>query len=296
MPSDNIYQEKRPPGILRRSWRRFCHDIPALVGLYGFIALLLLALFGRYLAPYPSSLHFVEQFLLPPAWSHDGNIAFFFGTDDLGRDVLSRLLLGARITIGAALIISAAAATGGILLGTLAGISHGLRSATLTHILDTLLSIPSLLLVITLIAFLGPRLEYAMIAIALALLPRIIRTVYSAIHREMKMDYVTAARLDGANNRNLLAYYIFPNIAPTLAAELTRVLSLSILDISALGFLRLGAHSASSEWGTMMGDSLNLIYVAPWTIMLPGCAIMLSVMVINLLGDGIRRALLAGIE
>lgn len=128
------------------------------------------------------------------------------------------------------------------------------------------------------------------------LLPRMVRSVYSMVHDELEKEYIIAARLDGASTLNILLFAILPNIASGLVTEITRALSMAILDIAALGFLDLGAQLPSPEWGAMLGDALELIYVAPWTVMLPGAAIMLSVLLVNLLGDGIRRAIIAGVE
>lgn len=296
MPSDNIYVEKRLPGAFRQAWRQFYHDTQAMIGLYGFGLLLFLCLFGELLAPYGIDQQFLGYQLLPPSWSHYGDVSFFLGTDDLGRDVLSRLLSGVMPTVGSAILVTIFAAICALALGVLAGITHGLRSAVMNHVLDTLLSIPSLLLAIIVVAFLGPRLEHALLAVWLALMPRLVRAIYSAVHDELKKEYVVAARLDGARNASILWYAILPNVLPLLISEFTRALSMAILDIAALGFLDLGAQLPSPEWGAMLGDSLELIYVAPWTVMLPGAALMISVLIVNLLGDGIRRAIEAGVE
>lgn len=220
----------------------------------------------------------------------------FLGTDDLGRDILSRLLIGTKSTFGSAIIVTFAATVVGLVLGCLAGMSHGIKSAILNHILDTLLSIPSLLLAIIVVAFVGASLEHAMLAIWLALIPRMVRTLYIAVHDELDKEYIVAARLDGASNIYILWYTVLPNITPILVTELTRALSIAILDIAALGFLDLGAQLPSSEWGAMLGDTLELIYVAPWAVILPGAAIMISVLLVNLLGDGLHRAINAGVE
>ncbi len=177
----------------------------------------------------------------------------FLGTDDLGRDVLSRLLSGAAPTVGGAFIVTLAATLCGLVLGVVAGATHGLRSAVLNHILDTLLSIPSLLLAIIVVAFAGPHLSHAMFAVWLALLPRMVRSVYSMVHDELEKEYVIAARLDGATTLNILWFAILPNITAGLVTEITRALSMAILDIAALGFLDLGAQLLSPEWGAMLG-------------------------------------------
>ncbi|KGT88906.1 peptide ABC transporter permease [Erwinia typographi] len=296
MPADNIYAEKQLPSTLRNAWRLFYHDTTAMVGLYAFIALLLLCIFGRLLAPYGLDQQFLGYQLLPPSWSRYGDVSFFLGTDDLGRDILSRLLSGAGPTVGSAILVTLFATLCATVLGVLAGLTKGLRSAILNHVLDTLLSIPSLLLAIIVVAFLGPRLEHALLAVFLAILPRLVRAIYTAVYDELEKDYVIAARLDGASSLNILWHAILPNILALLVSEVTRALSMAILDIAALGFLDLGAQLPSPEWGAMLGDALELIYVAPWTVMLPGAAIMLSVLIVNLLGDGIRRAIVAGVE
>lgn len=296
MPFDNVYREKKMPSPLLYTWRLFYADGLVMVGFYGVLGLLVLCVLGSTLAPYALDQQFLGYQLLPPSWSRYGNVSFFLGTDDLGRDILSRLLAGTASTYGSALLVTVAAALCGVILGVFAGITHGFRSAILNHVLDTLLSIPSLLLAIIVVAFVGPSLEHAMFAVWLALLPRMVRTIYSAVHDELDKEYVIAARLDGASTPHILAYAILPNIAAVLVTEFTRALSMAILDIAALGFLDLGAQLPSPEWGAMLGDSLDLVYVAPWTVMLPGGAILVSVLLVNLLGDGMRRAINAGVE
>lgn len=291
MLSNNVYQEKKMPSAFSYVWQQIHRDILAMIGLYGVLLLIVLCLFGQQIAPYQLDQQFLGYQLLPPSWSRHGDVSFFLGTDDLGRDILSRLLNGAKPTFGSALFVTLAAAVCGTILGVLAGVSRGLRSAFLNHILDSLLAIPSLLLAIIVVAFLGPRLEHAMFAVWLALLPRIIHTIYRAVHQELEKEYVIAARLDGASTFYVLWNGILPNIAPVLVSELTRSFSMAIMDIAALGFLNLGAQLPSPEWGAMLGDSLELLYVAPWSVMLPGAAIMVCVLLVNLLGDGLYRAI-----
>ncbi|MFP3029550.1 MAG: putrescine export ABC transporter permease SapC [Arsenophonus sp.] len=296
MSSDNFYREQKMPSNIRIIWQLFSNDILGMTGFYGVIFLLILTLLGDYLAPYTINQQFLNYKLLPPSWSHYGNVAFFFGTDNLGSDILSRLLIGTASTFGSALVITISTIMVGLILGCLASISQGLKSAILNHVLDTLLSIPSLLLTIIIVVFAGSSLENAIIAIWLALLPRTIKTIYSAIRDELDTEYVLAAQSDCASNFYILWYTILPNITPILITEITPILSIAILDMAALGFLDLGARLPTAEWGTMLGNNLELIYVAPWTVFLPGIAIMISVLVVNLLGDGLHRAINAGME
>ena len=145
MPYDSVYLEKRTPGALRTVWRKFYGDTTAMIGFYGCIGLVLVCVFGGWFAPYGIDQQFLGYQLLPPSWSRYGEVSFFLGTDDLGRDVLSRLLSGAAPTVGGAFVVTLGATVFGLGLGAFAGSTRGLRSAVLNHILDTLLSIPSLL-------------------------------------------------------------------------------------------------------------------------------------------------------
>lgn len=296
MLADNIYKEQQLPGTFLRAWRIFYHDTSAMVGFYGVACLLLLCVFGSVIAPYDVDFQFSGYQLLPPSWSRYGEVSFFLGTDDLGRDVMSRLLSGVSATIGCAILVTLVSAVCALAMGITAGITRGFSSAFLNHILDPLLALPSILIAITVSAFVGSSLFHAMIAVWLAATPRLVRSIYLAIHDEMSKDYVIACRLDGACRRQILTEAILPNVLPILITELTRALSIIILDIAALGLLGLGAQHPSSEWGATLGDSLDLIYVAPWTVMLPGLALTCSILVINLFGDGIRRAIEAGVR
>ncbi|MGB7995912.1 MAG: ABC transporter permease subunit, partial [Photobacterium halotolerans] len=149
---------------------------------------------------------------------------------------------------------------------------------------------------IIIIAYMGTGMTSILLAIWLALIPRFIRAIYSAVHDEMEKEYIIAARLDGANSFYLLYYSILPNIQPVIISELTRAISIAMIDIAALGFLGLGAQSPSPEWGAMLGDSIELIYLAPWTVTLPGLAITFSILVVNLVGEGLRQAINAGVD
>ena len=291
MPYDSVYSEKRPPGTLRTAWRKFYSDASAMVGLYGCAGLAVLCIFGGWFAPYGIDQQFLGYQLLPPSWSRYGEVSFFLGTDDLGRDVLSRLLSGAAPTVGGAFVVTLAATICGLVLGTFAGATHGLRSAVLNHILDTLLAIPSLLLAIIVVAFAGPSLSHAMFAVWLALLPRMVRSIYSMVHDELEKEYVIAARLDGASTLNILWFAVMPNITAGLVTEITRALSMAILDIAALGFLDLGAQLPSPEWGAMLSNGRDFIFSAPYVAVFPGLAIAFLVIGFNLFGDGLRDAL-----
>ena len=286
----NIYPELKILSPLEQTWASYSRNPLAMAGLWCFLLLLLITLVGPLVVPYGIDEQHTDKLLLAPSWAATGNIDYFLGTDDLGRDMLSRLVVGARLTFGYALVVVVIAMVVGSAIGILGGMSKGLKSSVLHHLLDTLLSIPSLLMAIIMVAIMGPGFGNTLIAITLALIPPFIRATYNAVHAEMQKEYITASRLDGSPPFRIMRLAILPNIV----AQTTRTLSAAILDISAVGFLGLGAQSPQPEWGTMLADSSDLIYLAPWTVTLPGIAILFSVLVTNLVGEGIREALKEG--
>lgn len=295
MLTNNVYQEEQIPTQFERFWRSYKANNLAMFGLWCLALIIIVTIASPWLAPHDAQEQ-TGHLLIPPSWNPAGTVEYFLGTDDLGRDILSRLIIGSQLTFGAAVIITAIAAVIGCLIGVLAGMTKGLVSSTLNHLLDTVMSIPSLLLAIIFVAFLGFGEFNILLALCLALIPRFVRSVYIAVHTEVEKDYILASRLDGANNFYLLWNSILPNILTVIAIEITLALSVAILDITALGFLGLGAQAPSTEWGSILGDSVELIYLAPWTVTLPGLAILFTVIVINLVGEGVRQALNAGIE
>ncbi|UGA56006.1 ABC transporter permease subunit [Vibrio sp. VB16] len=295
MLTNSIYQEEHIPTQFERFAKSYRSNSLAMFGMWCLILVVLITLTAQWIAPHDPNLQ-TGHLLVPPSWATEGSIEYFLGTDDLGRDILSRILTGSQFTFGASILVTIIAGLIGSSIGILAGMTRGLLSSTLNHLLDTVMSIPSLLLAIIFVAFLGFGEFNIMLAIGLALIPRFIRSIYTAIHAELEKDYIMAARLDGANDLYLLLNSVFPNILAIIAAEVTMALTLAIMDITALGFLGLGAQAPSTEWGAILGDSVELIYLAPWTVTLPGLAIMFTVIVINLVGEGIRQALNAGVE
>lgn len=229
--------------------------------------------------------------LLPPSWDPTGHVSHFLGTDDLGRDLFSRILHGVRLTFGMSLIVVVCALVVGFIIGSLSGMMRGLKSSILGHLFDALLSIPSLLLAILVVAVTGPGLSNVFWAVGIALTPQFVRAIHQAVHEELQKEYVTAARLDGASSLQIFWYVIMPNVWEVVIIQTTIAISVAILDIAALGFLNLGAQAPSSEWGSMIFQGLSSLLIAPWTITIPGLAILFTVLSINLVGDGLRSAL-----
>ena len=290
------YPDIRIPSPVTQTWLAYKENPIAMAALWGMLCLLLVVVLGPSMVTYDPQQQDPNALLLPPSWTTSGTLAHFLGTDDLGRDLLSRLVHGARLTFGSAVVATLIAMLCGGTIGVLGGMSQGLKSSVLHHMLDTLLSVPSLLLAIVLVAVLGPGLDNAVLAVTLSLTPQFIRAIYHAVNNELQKEYIVAVRLDGSPPLRILRLAILPNIVDTVVAQTTRALCTAILDISAICFLGIGAQSPSPEWGTMLAEGMDLMYIGAWTVTLPGFAIIFSVLITNLVGDGLRSAIQKGID
>lgn len=291
MAKFKLYYEEQNSSPLRQLWQNFSKNHAAIIGLWSFIALILVAAFAPWIVPYSSDVHHQDSLLLPPAWSVQGEVYYMLGTDDLGRDILSRIIMGARLTFGLGIACVLIAFAIGLVIGSAAGLSRGVKSSFLNHLLDITLTIPSLLIAIIIVAVLGPGLINTMWAVILALLPQFIHSIRNLIQEELDKDYIVAHKLDGASQFQILFAGIMPNVFEHMVIMATMAISTAVLDIAALGFLRLGAQPPSPEWGAMLADSLDLLYIAPWTVYLPGILLFTTILSTNLVGDGLREAL-----
>ncbi|MCW8877677.1 MAG: ABC transporter permease subunit [Kangiellaceae bacterium] len=285
-----FYQQSRIPSTAARWWDNFTQNKLATSALVVLSFIILIAIFSPLLAPYDPTLQF-DEYLIPPSWHANGQPQFLLGTDEIGRDILSRLIYGARLSLKLALIVVAIAATIGILLGTVTAFSNRYIEHLVLRIMDLILALPSLLLAIVIVAIIGPGLPNAIYAVAVVLIPHFVLTTRSAIRNEINKDYVTAMILDGANKTRLFLKGILPNILPPLIVQLTLAFSTAVLEIAALGFLGLGAQAPNPEWGTILSESHDNIVNAPWTVTFPGLAIFFTLLSINLVGDGLRDAM-----
>lgn len=266
-------------------------DTLALVSLYLFGFLIFLIIFGRIISPYPADQQFVGFEIMPPSWYKLGQIRHFFGTDDLGRDLFSRLLSGFYYTVGSALLVTLAIAAIGSFIGIAAGTKKRSYASILSHLFDTFLVTPTLLIAVIIAILMDASLVNAMLAIFLAMLPHFIHKMYILTQKELTREYVVTLRLDGASNWFLIKNVVASNLAIPAIKELSQIFVLTILDISALSFISLGANYPTPEWGAMIRDSLELIYIAPWTVLLPGIAIIVSIFVVRLCSNSIVRVL-----
>ncbi len=279
------------PGGLREFWFYFRENRGAVFGLWIFAIFAVLALFGPLIAPHDPTEQFREAALQPPFWQAGGDWTYPLGTDPLGRDMLSRLIIGARYSFFVGIVVVSVAASGGILIGLLAGFAPKWVDAIIMRIMDIILAFPSLLLALVLVAILGPSLTNAMIAIAIVLQPHYVRLTRASVLSERQKDYVTAARVAGAGTARLMFVTVLPNCLAPIIVQAALSFSTAILDAAALGFLGMGAQPPTPEWGTMLAEAREFILRAWWVVTFPGLAILITVLAINLMGDGLRDAL-----
>jgi dipeptide transport system permease protein len=281
----------QPPGPLREFWISFSANNGAVMGLAVVIALLLIALFAPWIAPHLPDQTNSAAFLKPPSWQAGGSSQFLLGTDAIGRDMLSRLIFGARLSLSIGLAVVLISVAAGIALGLIAGFARGIVEIAIMRLMDIVLTLPSLLLAIVIVAILGPGLVNAMLAVAIVVLPHYVRITRAAVIAEVSKDYVTAARISGAGTLRLMFSEVLPNCAAPLIVQASLGVSTAILDAAALGFLGLGAQPPSPEWGTMLADAREFVLRAWWVVTFPGLAILIAVLAFNLMGDGLRDAL-----
>ena len=283
--------EPAPVGPFKEFWRAYAQSRGALIGLGLCIALVLIAIFANVIAPHPPNEQYRDFTLAPPVWEAGGTARFILGTDPVGRDILSRLIHGTRLSLAIGVISVTISLTFGVILGLIAGYFRGLTETVIMRVMDVMLALPSLLLAIAVVAILGPGLANAMYAIAIVLLPHYVRLTRAAVIGEAGRDYVTSSRIAGAGTMRLMFSTILPNCLAPLIVQATLGFSNAILDAAALGFLGLGAQPPTPEWGSMLASALEFIQRAPWVVTFPGLAILITVLAFNLMGDGLRDAL-----
>ncbi len=281
----------RLPGSFRMFWRSFAENRGAVAGVVVLCLLIVTAAFADRIAPHSPIEQFRDHFLSPPIWQAGGDWGFPLGTDDVGRDMLSRLIYGARLS----LLIGFAVVTFSLLIGTVLGLvaafSGGFIDGVIMRLMDIVLVFPSLLLAIVIVAILGPSLTNAMLAVVVVTLPGYTRLARAAALGELARDYVTATRSAGASTLRLMFDTVLPNCVAPLIVQASLGFSGAILDAASLGFLGLGAQPPTPEWGTMLAGAFQFYQRAWWVLAFPGVAILVTVLAFNLFGDGLRDAL-----
>ncbi|SFZ76926.1 ABC transporter permease subunit [Chitinimonas taiwanensis] len=279
------------PSPLKEFWQSFSANKGAVVALFIFLFILFCALFAGVIAPHSPIEQYRDHMLTPPAWAEGGSTQFLFGTDELGRDILSRLIHGAQVSLMIAFMSVVMSMIPGVVLGLMAAFFQRYLSPVIMRLMDIMLALPSLLLAICIITILGPGLINTMIAIAIGTLPSYVRLTRAAAMAEINKEYVTASRVAGASTLRLMFVTVLPNCMAPLIVNATLGFSSAVLEAAALGFLGLGVQPPTPEWGTMLSAARDYIERAPWVVTMPGVTILISVLAINLMGDGLRDAL-----
>ena len=285
------YVEK-PESQFKVMWETLRQNKASVAGLViiGVLALIAIVvwgseLMGKQILPYDPNYSDLSKSFLHPNAQH------WFGTDQLGRDIFSRILDGTKISLFVGVTAVAISLSIGVILGSIAGYRGGKTDTVIMRFMDIMLSIPSILLAIAFMAALGKGLDKAIIAIGLVSIPEYARIVRGSILSVKENDYVYAARVIGNKTSRIIYKHILPNVISVIVVRATLGISSAVLDTAALGFLGLGVQPPYAEWGDMLGRARGFIFSAPYTLIFPGIAITLTVLAFNLLGDGLRDAL-----
>ena len=278
-------KEEKVSGPWKEAWYSFKKSKSALFGTSIVLFFIVLAFVGPYIAPYGINDQNLPNRLAPPSSEH------WFGTDDLGRDIFSRILHGTRISLTVGFTAVILSAVVGSFLGIIAGYYGRWIDTIISRLFDILLAFPSILLAIAIVSILGPSLQNALIAIAIINVPNFGRLIRSRVLTVKEEEYIHAARAIGMKNSRILWRHILPNSMTPIIVQGTLAVATAIIEAAALGFLGLGAEAPTPEWGKMLADARIFLLNAPWAMIFPGMAIMLTVIGFNLMGDGLRDAL-----
>ena len=282
--ADNADDEPGP-GYLGEVWQRLRASNPARVGFVIIAFFILLATFAPLVSPYDPLEQTLVQRLKAPSAEH------IFGTDNLGRDVFARVLFGARISLQVGILAVALGLTFGTVFGLLSGYFGGWTDTITMRTMDIMLAFPATLLAIAIVAARGPGLTNTMIAVGVIQIPIYARIVRGAVLGNKEREYVQAALALGAGHGRIMFRHILPNSLAPIIVQATLGFATAVIEAAALGFLGLGAQPPEPEWGAMLSDGYKFLVGAPWALIFPGSAIMLTVLGFNLLGDGLRDAL-----
>ncbi|MFP6557610.1 ABC transporter permease subunit [Paraburkholderia sp. B3] len=277
--------------VLREFWANFAQNKGAVGAGVIVLVLVFVAIFAPWIAPHSPIEQYRDYVKIPPAWLDGGNAKFLLGTDEAGRDILSRLMYGARLSLWIGCVSVVLALIPGVVLGLVAAFFEKWADTPIMRLMDVLLALPSLLLAVAVVAIIGPGLTNTMLAIAIVALPGYVRLTRGSALGELHKEYVTASRVAGAGTLRLMFSQVLPNCTAPLIVQATLGFSSAILDAAALGFLGLGVQPPRAEWGAMLASARDYIDSAWWIVTMPGLSILISVLAINLLGDGLRDAL-----
>lgn len=283
-------QLEAPSGLWREAWQRLRRNPGAIVGFFLVFSFVVIAVFAPLIAPFDpreQNLSLVANGCCP-GLSTD----HVFGVDQLGRDEFSRIVFGARFSLLIGVVAVSIGLSIGLVLGAIAGYAGGFVGSLTMRAMDVMLSIPGLLFAIGVVAALGPGLFQIMVAVGVVNIPIFARLLRGSILAQREQDFVLAARAVGVRGRTILVSHVLPNAISPVIVQGTLALATAIIDVAGLGFLGLGPQDPSTpEWGTMLTDTDRFLQTAPFLAIIPGAAIVLSVLGFNLIGDGLREAL-----
>ncbi len=282
---ENEAQFEKPSSLWRDALKRFYKNKTAVVALVILAIMVLAAIFAGVLTPYGPYVSDLTQVKVGPSWAHP------FGCDENGRDILTRILYGARISLSVGIITVLISTVMGSIIGITSAYYGGVVDALLSRLMEMIQSFPSILLAIIFMSVFGRGIENAIIAIAIVSVPGPARIIRSSVLSTKENDYVTAADAIGCSDARIMFKHILPNILAPIIVNATMSVSGSILSLASLGFLGLGVQPPTAEWGYMLSSGRNYIFSASHIITFPGLAIALTVLSFNLLGDGLRDAL-----
>ena len=290
-PADESARVLAQPSPLAAFWSAFRENRGAVFGLSVVVTVVLTAVFANLIAPYSPIEQFRDAVRAPPVWQSGGSWRFVLGTDGDGHDMLSRLIYGARVSLFIGVCVMSVSFVIGVCLGLISAFAGSVVDVVITRVMDLIMAVPSLVLAILVVAILGPSLLNTIVAVTIVYLPRYVRLVRASALGELNKDYVTAARVVGVGPLRLMFSTVLPNCLAPLIVQAALGVSDAILEAAGLGFLGLGAQPPTPEWGSMLADSREFIRSDPWIVTLPGLAILITVVAINLTGDGLRDAL-----
>ena len=290
-PADESARVLAQPSPLAAFWSAFRENRGAVFGLSVVVTVVLTAVFANLIAPYSPIEQFRDAVRAPPVWQSGGSWRFVLGTDGDGHDMLSRLIYGARVSLFIGVCVMSVSFVIGVCLGLISAFAGSVVDVVITRVMDLIMAVPSLVLAILVVAILGPSLLNTIVAVTIVYLPRYVRLVRASALGELNTDYVTAARVVGVGPLRLMFSTVLPTGLAPLIVQAALGVSDAILEAAGLGFLGLGAQPPTPEWGSMLADSREFIRSDPWIVTLPGLAILITVVAINLTGDGLRDAL-----
>ena len=280
-----------PQSPLKAFWASFAENKGAVAGMCVLLFVALVAILADFIAPHSPLEQFRDAVRAPPVWEQGGSWKFILGTDGLGRDMLSRIIYGARVSLFIGLTVMCVSFVLGVVLGLVAAFSKPWVDVVITRGMDLIMAVPGLVLAILIVAVLGPSLANTIVAVTVVFLPRYVRLVRASAMSELSKEYVIAAKVIGVGRIRMMFSTVLPNCLAPLIVQSALGVSEAILEAAALGFLGLGAQPPVPEWGAMLADAREFIRSNPWIVTFPGLAILITVVSINLMGDGLRDAL-----